>query len=214
MTKYECALCNEHACRNGVDCHGVAEEALRGYLEADSESRKLMEIAARVEAEGYMRWPRALEIIRFAGMAGFTHLGVAFCIGLSEEARTYVELLSRTFAVSSVCCKICSVSKSDVGLPRLRPDSAQEVMCSPMCQAELLNRAGTELNVAMGLCVGHDAVFARHSAAPVTTLIAKDRVLGHNPAAALYSGYWKKRLSAGLGLPDAGDGQATEEHRR
>jgi uncharacterized metal-binding protein len=67
-------------------------------------------------------------------------------------------------------------------------------MCSPLGQAELLNRAETQLNIVMGLCVGHDALFASHSNAPVTTLIAKDRVLAHNPIGAIYSRYWRKRL--------------------
>jgi uncharacterized metal-binding protein len=73
-------------------------------------------------------------------------------------------------------------------------------MCAPLCQADILNQAGTDLNVMIGLCVGHDALFARHSAAPVTTLVVKDRVLGHNPAAALYSRYWRKRLLDGEGI--------------
>lgn len=38
----------------------------------------------------------------------------------------------------------------------------------------------------MGLCVGHDSLFYKYSDALVT-LIAKDRVMGHNPAAALYT---------------------------
>jgi len=43
--------------------------------------------------------------------------------------------------------------------------------------------------------VGHDSLFIKYSKAPVTTLITKDRVLGHNPAAALYtSGFYYKRL--------------------
>ena len=48
----------------------------------------------------------------------------------------------------------------------------------------------------VGLCVGHDAIFTRHSKAPVTTFIVKDRVLGHNPAAALYTAkfYYKRVL--------------------
>ena len=48
---------------------------------------------------------------------------------------------------------------------------------------------GTELNIEVGLCVGHDSLFFRHSAAPVTVLVAKDRVTGHNPAAALYTSH-------------------------
>ena len=57
--------------------------------------------------------------------------------------------------------------------------------CNPIGQAKVLADAGTELNVAMGLCLGHDLLFAKHSAAPVTTLVVKDRVHGHNPIAAL-----------------------------
>ena len=62
-------------------------------------------------------------------------------------------------------------------------------------QARILNREGTDLNVIVGLCVGHDTLFIKHSEAPVTCLIVKDRVLAHNPAAALYaSGSYYKRL--------------------
>jgi uncharacterized metal-binding protein len=59
-------------------------------------------------------------------------------------------------------------------------------MCNPISQAELLNRAGTELNVIMGLCVGHDSLFTKHSKGLVTTLVTKDRVLAHNPVGALH----------------------------
>jgi uncharacterized metal-binding protein len=67
-------------------------------------------------------------------------------------------------------------------------------MCNPILQARLLNRAKTDLNVVIGLCVGHDSLFYRYSEAYVTTLVTKDRVTGHNPAAALYTShsYYKK----------------------
>ena len=55
-----------------------------------------------------------------------------------------------------------------------------------MLQARYLNSLGTDLNIMMGLCVGHDSLFIRNSEAPVTVMVVKDRVLGHNPAAALY----------------------------
>jgi len=38
-------------------------------------------------------------------------------------------------------------------------------------------------------------LFMRYSKAPVTTLVAKDRVLGHNPVMALYqTGAYYRRL--------------------
>jgi uncharacterized metal-binding protein len=50
----------------------------------------------------------------------------------------------------------------------------------------------------VGLCVGHDSLFFRHSEAPVTVLVAKDRVLAHNPAAGLYlsSSYYRRLLES------------------
>ena len=59
-------------------------------------------------------------------------------------------------------------------------------MCSPVLQARKLAKAGTELNIVVGLCVGHDPLFNKHSRALTTTLIVKDRVTGHNPAVPLY----------------------------
>ena len=53
-------------------------------------------------------------------------------------------------------------------------------------RAELLNRAGCELDVIMGLCVGHDSLFIRHAKGLVTKLVVKDRVLAHNPVGALH----------------------------
>jgi uncharacterized metal-binding protein len=69
-------------------------------------------------------------------------------------------------------------------------------MCNPLTQAEILNTAKTEFNIMVGLCVGHDALFLKHVKALTTVLIAKDRVLGHNPAAALYvsNTYYKALL--------------------
>lgn len=70
-----------------------------------------------------------------------------------------------------------------------------ESLCNPILQAKLLNKEKTDLNVIVGLCVGHDSLFIKYSKALVTTLVTKDRVLGHNPAAALYtSGFYYKRL--------------------
>jgi uncharacterized metal-binding protein len=48
----------------------------------------------------------------------------------------------------------------------------------------------------VGLCVGHDSLFFKYAQAPTTVLVAKDRVFGHNPAAALYlsRSYYRKLM--------------------
>ena len=71
-----------------------------------------------------------------------------------------------------------------------------EPLCNPIAQARILNRVGTDMNVIMGLCVGHDMLFTKHADAPTTTLVAKDRVTGHNPVAVLNgTGFYYKRLT-------------------
>jgi uncharacterized metal-binding protein len=59
------------------------------------------------------------------------------------------------------------------------------ISCNPIGQARLLAKADTQLNISMGLCLGHDLLFQKHSCNPVTTLIVKDRPNGHNPLLAL-----------------------------
>jgi uncharacterized metal-binding protein len=71
-----------------------------------------------------------------------------------------------------------------------------ESACNPILQAALLNDAGVEVNVIVGLCIGHDMLFTMNSKAPVTTLIVKDRLLGHNPVMALYSSYHKETIKS------------------
>lgn len=59
-------------------------------------------------------------------------------------------------------------------------------------------------NILVGLCVGHGSLFFKHSKALATVLIAKDRVPGHNPAAAHYTVgiYYSRLLRPGFECTD------------
>lgn len=186
-----CARCEHAICREGTDCTGTGEDAAAWY-EAEAD-RRLHAAAARVEAEGYGRRCRIEELTRFCAAAGIRRIGLAFCAGLTEEARLLEEALRGHLEVASVCCKVCAIPKETLGLPKIDADRF-EAACNPIGQARILAEAGTELNCIVGLCLGHDLLFTRHSAAPVTTLVVKDRVLGHNPVAALHSSYYRARI--------------------
>ena len=100
--------------------------------------------------------------------------------------------------MESLSCKNGSVLKEFINISneeQVRP-CTYEPMCNPIGQAKLLNQSGTQLNILLGLCVGHDSLFLKYSEAPVTIFAVKDRVLGHNPLAAIYmaEGYYKKKL--------------------
>ena len=165
----------------------------------DSADGELARQAARVEAGGYCRLTRLEEIMDFARRCGFSRLGLAHCIALQGEAAVVKRVFEANgLEVEAVACKAGALPKEMLGLDdadKLSPGEF-ESMCNPIGQAQTLARAGTELNVLLGLCVGHDSLFFKHSVAPVTVLAAKDRVLGHNPLAAVYlaDGYYHDRL--------------------
>lgn len=168
------------------------------YLQEPDLHRMAVE-SARTEAAGYCKATRVEEIMDFARRMGWRHLGIAHCAGLMQEAKAARDIfLAGDFEVSTVCCKVGSIDKEEMGIAdeeKVRPGDF-EPMCSPVGQAALLAEAGTEFNVVIGLCVGHDSMFFMHTKAPATVLVAKDRVLGHNPVAALYTSHsYYRRLT-------------------
>jgi len=188
-----CAACRVKGCADGKDCFDAAGRHREFYQ--DEQIARLHRAASAIEARHYCKEPRIREIILFARELGFRKLGLAFCIGMAPEAEILAEILGREFDVVSVCCKNGGIEKREFGFEQIDPAKKSEVMCNPAGQAKLLNDAQTELNVLCGLCVGHDAVFSKVSKAPVTTLIAKDRVLAHNPAGAVYCPYVRKHFT-------------------
>jgi len=179
----------------------VEKEAKEIY-EKDEEIKKITRVASIVEAEGYIKWPRLKDTIEFAKRMDYKKLGIAFCVGLIKEAERVAEILEKYgFQVAGVCCKTGSVKKTDLGIPEEYTMKSKTgytigwITCNPAAQALLLNKAKTDLNIICGLCVGHDITFTKLSDAPVTTLIAKDRSMPHNPAGVLFSHYGKEFFS-------------------
>ena len=176
----------------------------------DSEDAKMARVAAKVEGLCYQpipgsealnaRWTRVEDTIAFAKLMGYEKIGIATCIGLLDETNTLAAIFkAQGFNPVSVCCKAGSIDKLELGLEesdKVRPGTF-EPACNPVAQAKLLNRARTDMNVIVGLCVGHDMLFSKYSEAPVTTLVAKDRVTGHNPVSVLYGQkFYYKRLQS------------------
>ncbi len=172
----------------------ILQDALACY--AEEENHAVMVAAAEVEYEHYCKYTRVEEIMAFAKKIGAKKIGIATCVGLLKESRTLAAILRKHgFEVYGAACKVGAVPKTEVGIPEECCQIGNH-MCNPILQAKLLNAAKTDLNVVMGLCVGHDSLFYKYSEALTTTGVTKDRVLGHNPAAALYTaeGYYSKLM--------------------
>jgi uncharacterized metal-binding protein len=218
MTEPKCATCKTKLCTQGVteekllpshcptkNYKELIEEVKVKYKSEDIQ--KFFQCSALIEKECYdekaareegrivpLR-PRIKEIAEFAKKIDAEKIGLAFCSGLQDEASRVNGIFeSHGLDVVSAMCSCGAIDKTDVGLPeefKIRSLENFEASCNPLMQAELLNRAKTTFNVLVGLCVGHDMLFTKYSKAPVTTLIVKDRLSGHNPVITLYSRYFR-----------------------
>ncbi|WP_136795900.1 DUF1847 domain-containing protein [Desulfosediminicola ganghwensis] len=133
---------------------------------------------------------RIEEIIEFARRMNYQKLGMAFCLGLRKEAKAVEQIFSsHGFEVVSAICKIGRVPKQTIGvsLDEQIDTRRPETMCNPILQAMILNQGEADFNILLGLCVGHDSLFFKYAEAPTTVLAVKDRLLGHNPLAAIYT---------------------------
>lgn len=165
-------------------------------------NKKVAVASAEIEGEFYGKYTRVEEIIEFAHRIGAKKIGIATCVGLIEESRIFARILRLNgFEVYGISCKVGSVNKTTIGVAEEYTCITGPVMCNPIMQAKLLAKAKVDLNVVVGLCVGHDSLFYKYAKGLTTTLITKDRMLAHNPAGALYQAraYYKKLLHAPVG---------------
>jgi len=177
----------------------IIDESIKEYEKSD-----ILEFAKQAsiqEGEGYGDKelgyehikpikPRILEVVEFSQKMNFKRLGLAFCVGLRKEAGVVGSFFSsKGFEVVSVICKVGRIPKEKLNV---RDDQKIAVgrfesICNPVLQAMILNDEKTDFNILLGLCVGHDSLFFKYADAPCTVLAVKDRLLGHNPMAAVYT---------------------------
>lgn len=138
----------------------------------DEQDKQVLKIA---EDSLNPRIDRVNEIIEYAKEADIKKIGIANCVSFNKEADRLESILSKAgFEVDKVHCKYGKVPFDDL-VPGYKGTS-----CNPAGQAKYLEDKETELNVMMGLCLGHDIIFNLKSKAPVTPLIVKDRKMKHN----------------------------------
>lgn len=173
VTSLECAKCKSYVCRAGRadaapdDCPMLGDFPDHLELYASDSDRSVAYHSAVIEAAGYCRWTRLREVVEYSRRMGYRRIGVACCPDMWREA-----LLTAVYL------------KDQLLDARLPPERLE---CDPQGQAQLFARLETELNVVVGMCVGHEAIFIRAARAPVTCLVARDERFRHNPVAALYT---------------------------
>ncbi|MDR1359341.1 MAG: DUF1847 domain-containing protein [Deltaproteobacteria bacterium] len=199
-----CANCGQFGCRTNAQeaqpahclTRNVDEDLLREAMEvyaANPEFLRLAQVSTILECEGYGKLSRVEETIEFISRMGYKNIGIASCVGLMPEASIFARILDNEGINNfTVGCKTGARDKTAIGVPeakKLNGGCGHESMCNPVMQAKVLAARKTDFNILIGLCVGHDSLFIANSQAPTTVMIVKDRVLGHNPAVALYTAF-------------------------
>lgn len=120
--------------------------------------------------------------MEFANSAGWKRIGLAGCARYLELMHVTRRVLA-DFGFDSyiVSCKVGGNKFTDIGIEK----DSNWTLCNPLGQAMLLNDWGADLNVAFGLCMGHDLIFQHYSAAPVTTLVVKEKISDDNTSETL-----------------------------
>ncbi len=191
QTLYSCGICPDKPCTKGNDNYpkncptneekGLIDVALNEYKTNDVINR-IMNFANSIPIgdDGEFR-SRAEEIIELINRMGFKKVGIAFCYSMERKVKKFIKMFDGLdVELVPVCCKAGGLEIDRVvDIPK--NNKRFIASCNPIAQAEIMNKADTEINVVVGLCVGHDIVFNKYVNGYVTTLIAKDRKFNHNP---------------------------------
>ena len=147
----DCAVtrCDNHTSNRPYPAFCVSKQvsdaqrkaSLQQYL-TDEEDRKLAQVAAGIESDGYRKWPRVQETILFAKRMGYHKIGIATCVALIRESRTLAKMLrANGFEVFGVGCKTGEIFKTALGI-----DAAHQgpgpVACNPVLQDRAEHRHG------------------------------------------------------------------------
>lgn len=123
---------------------------------------------------------RIKEFIELCNELDFKKVGIAHCKSMEKYAEKLESiLLIAGFDVSRVDCKIGKLGNQEF------VEDAKGLSCNPAYQAKFLREAKTDINVNVGLCLGHELMFMKKSDVPVTTLVVKDFSTNHNTVCSL-----------------------------
>ena len=153
----------------------AVDDVIKTYLE-DEENTKILKAAAEIEGNYYCKATRVEETVMFLKKIGAKKVGIASCVGMIKEAKTFSKILEvNKIETVGVVCKVGNRDKTVLNIKeedKVHPGN-YEPFCNPIMQAEFLNNENVDFVVLMGLCVGHDTLFFKYCKVPVTVRVYK-----------------------------------------
>ena len=144
-----------------------------GYY--SEEDKKIMQVSQKA-----LNKSRLQELIDFIKISGFRKIGIAHCMSMQKYAERLKEILAgQGIEVYAINCKESGLQGSDICA------MMSGACCDPVAQADYLNALHCELNINIGLCLGHGLLFQKYSKAPVTTFVVKDFATQHKSVESL-----------------------------
>lgn len=186
---FTCATCKKRSCllydqkNPPLNCpmqdQITLQECKKAYFDNDGGKLYLSTFETAAEAKE-LNETRLLEAIRFAKKNGWKKIGIAHCIGFCKEAAVASKLIKNAgLECESVVCTNGGINLCEyTSIPENHLDDKEHnyaVGCNPIGQAKYLEKANTDFNLIFGLCVGHDALFTKHSHVLTSVIMVKDR---------------------------------------
>jgi uncharacterized metal-binding protein len=176
-----CTTCQDKVCRKvQVSCNRESfekDEVIHLYQE--SVTHDIVRTAAGLVDYGRAgTLSRVEEIVEYALAMNYNRLGLAYCYGMEQYAKSLETMLTdRGFNVAAVSCSVGGFMQSEVN----SASCIHKVSCNPLGQAEQLNSENVDLTLIIGICMGHDILLNRNLNMDFTTLVVKDRKYNHAP---------------------------------
>ena len=154
------------------------DQAKKICLTEGSHARRLWQAFSRLIGTGGAGKSRVEHIVDFCRSLGTKKIGISSCLRYIRDASYLKDLFQREgFKCSVVFCKIGGWQTKDIAIDK----ETDWIICNPVGQALILNELGCEVNVTLGLCMGHEMIFNKYAEGYVTNLYVKEKISNERP---------------------------------
>ena len=156
----------------------VLEQAREICRTEGTHARKIWEAFAPLIGTGGAQKSRVEHIVDFSRSLGVKRIGIASCLRYIKDASFLQGLFQKEgFQVPAVFCKVGGWQTKDIDIEK----NTNWIICNPIGQAMILNELGCEIEVTLGLCMGHEMIFNKYAEGYVTNLYVKEKISHERP---------------------------------